>query len=217
MSASVHTLQHLLDTWGYLAVFFFVAVESTGIPFPGETMLVTAAAYAGTGHLMIGWVIVAAAAGAIFGDNCGYLVGRNGGRPLLVRYGKYVGVDAAKLNIAQRFFEKQGDKTVFFGRFIAVLRAWAAFLAGVNRMPWPKFLLFNAAGGICWATLYGLLAYKLGQSFDRIRGVVGLAALVALVIGVVLVFFFHRRLTRWLIGEDASEASDHPEDPQVGA
>jgi membrane protein DedA with SNARE-associated domain len=213
MSASVHSLRYLLDTWGYLAVFFFVAIESTGIPFPGETMLVTAAGYAGAGHLRIVWVIVAAATGAIIGDNCGYLIGRTGGRALIIRYGKYVGVDAGKLKIAERFFEKHGDKTVFFGRFIAVLRAWAAFLAGVNRMHWSKFLAFNAAGGICWAILYGVLAFKLGQNFDRIRGYVGIAGLLALIAGVVLVFFFHGRLMRSLTGVEPSEASSATEGP----
>src|SRR5579859_8070693 len=100
MHFSVDTLHLLLSTWGYLAVFLFVAVESTGIPFPGETMLITAAAYAGAGHLRIPFVIAAAAAGAIMGDNAGYLVGRTGGREIALRYGKFIRVDERKLGIA---------------------------------------------------------------------------------------------------------------------
>lgn len=151
------TLMHLLATYGYLAVLLFVAIESTGIPFPGETMLLVAAIAAGTTHqLSIAWVIVAAAGGAILGDNLGFWVGREGGYRLLRRYGRYIRLEEHRLKQGQYLFLKHGGKVVFFGRFVAVLRAWAAFLAGTNRMRWPRFLLFNAAGGIVWATLYGL-------------------------------------------------------------
>src|SRR5947209_14349576 len=106
MHFSVDTLHHLLSTWGYPAVFLFVAIESSGIPFPGETMLITAAAYAGAGHLQIPLVIGAAALGAIMGDNLGYLAGRTGGRALVLRYGRYIRLDEAKLKTAERFFQK---------------------------------------------------------------------------------------------------------------
>src|SRR5450759_3264207 len=102
-------------------------------------MLITSAVYAGAGHLQIPFVIGAAAIGAIMGDNAGYLVGRTGGRAIILRYGKYIHLDEGKLGVAERFFAKHGDKTVFLGRFVAVLRAWAAFLAGLNRMHWAKF------------------------------------------------------------------------------
>src|SRR5579872_5320327 len=132
-SLSTHTLQNLLDTWGYLAVFLFVAIESSGIPFPGETMLITAAAYAGAGHLRIEFVIASAIGGAVIGDNLGYLAGRTGGRAFVERHGRLIHLDADKLNRAQEFYARRGDLTVFFGRFVAILRAWAAFLAGVNK------------------------------------------------------------------------------------
>ena len=196
MHFSVDTLHHLLSTWGYLAVFAFVAIESTGIPFPGETMLVTAAAYAGAGHLQIPFVIGAAAMGAIMGDNAGYLVGRTGGREMVLRYGRYVHIDEAKLGVAERFFATHGDKTVFLGRFVAVLRAWAAFLAGVNRMQWGKFFAFNAAGGITWATVYGVLAFKLGQNLpllEKIVKTIGYVGLGAAVVGAVILFVLYRR------------------------
>src|SRR3989440_10415262 len=148
-------LMHLLTTYGYWAVLVFVAIESTGIPFPGETMLLVAAIYAGTTHqLSIALVIAAAATGAILGDNLGFWVGREGGFRLLRRYGPYIRLDERKLKLGQYLFHKHGVKVVFFGRFVAVLRAWAAFLAGTNRMPWSRFLPANAAGGIVWATIY---------------------------------------------------------------
>jgi len=150
-------LLHLLTTYGYLAVLFFVSIESIGIPFPGETMLLLAAIYAGTTHhLFIPLVIVAAASGAILGDNIGFWIGREGGYRLLRRYGRYIRLDERKVKLGLYLFRKHGGKVVFFGRFIAVLRAFAAFLAGTNRMLWPRFLLFNALGGIVWATLFGV-------------------------------------------------------------
>jgi membrane protein DedA with SNARE-associated domain len=196
LSFSTHALQNLLDTWSYPAVFLFVGIESTGIPFPGETMLITAAVYAGAGHLNIALVIAFAAAGAILGDNLGYLLGRRGGRPLALKYGRYVRVDERKLDAAERFFEAHGDKTVFIGRWIAVLRTWAAILAGLNRMHWPRFLVFNAAGGITWATFYGLLAYALGKNLpllDRVVRIFGIVGIVLAVAFVVVIYVLYRR------------------------
>jgi membrane protein DedA with SNARE-associated domain len=217
VSLSTHTLQNILDMWGYLAVGVFVAIESSGIPFPGETMLVLAAVYAGAGHLSIQYVIAAAAAGAIIGDNLGYLLGRTGGKALVMRYGKYIRLDQQKLDVAQRFFQRHGDKTVFFGRFVAVLRAWAAFLAGVNDMPWPKFVFFNAAGGILWATLYGVLAYALGQNLPLLHKVIkaiGIAGVVGavLIIGGAIAFRFRLQWMWWRKQVRESDRSQETED-----
>src|SRR2546422_5003143 len=177
------TLQHYLATYGYLAVFIFVAIESAGIPFPGETMLLIAAIYAGRTHqLSIVVVIVAAASGAIIGDNIGFFVGREGGYRVLRRYGRYIGFNERRLKVGIYMFRRHGGKVVFFGRFVAVLRAWAAFLAGVNRMKWSSFLLFNALGGIVWATLYGLGGYWLGKNIDRLVGPVGTVTIVLAVL-----------------------------------
>jgi membrane protein DedA with SNARE-associated domain len=193
------TLMHLLATYGYLAVLLFVAIESTGIPFPGETMLLVAAIAAGTTHqLSIAWVIVAAAGGAILGDNLGFWVGREGGYRLLRRYGRYIRLEEHRLKLGQYLFLKHGGKVVFFGRFVAVLRAWAAFLAGTNRMRWPRFLLFNAAGGIVWATLYGLGGYLLGNNIHRLVGPVGIVllalAVLLILVGIVVVRRNEKRL-----------------------
>ena len=187
-------LDSLLATYGYLAVFFFVGVEGIGIPIPGETMLVTAAIYSGTtGRLSIVGVIAASAAGAIVGNNIGYVIGRTGGYPLLRRYGRYIALEEKRLRLGQYFFDKHGSKVVFFGRFIAVLRIFAAFLAGVNRMHWRRFLIFNAAGGIIWSTIYGVAAYLLGKQLLRLSGRVDLALVIVAVAVVIAVIVFLRR------------------------
>jgi membrane protein DedA with SNARE-associated domain len=197
-------LTHLLTTYGYWAVLFFVAIESTGIPFPGETMLLIAAIYAGrTHHLSIPLVIAAAALGAILGDNAGFWVGREGGYRLLRRYGSYIHLDERKLKLGQYLFYKHGGKVVFFGRFVAVLRAWAAFLAGVNRMAWTRFLLFNALGGITWATLYGLGGYLLGNNIQRLTGPIGIITIVLAVLVIIAFLIFYRRNEQRL--EDEAE------------
>jgi membrane protein DedA with SNARE-associated domain len=197
-------LTHLLTTYGYWAVLVFVGIESIGIPFPGETMLLVAAIYAGRTHqLLIPLVIIAAAAGAIIGDNIGFWIGREGGYRLLRRYGRYIRLGERRLKLGQYLFLKHGGKVVFFGRFVAVLRAFAAFLAGTNCMPWPRFLLFNAAGGIVWATLFGLGGYFLGDNIHRITGPIGISAIVLAVIFIIASLFFLRRNEQRL--EDEAE------------
>ena len=194
LSFFARNLDSVLATYGYLAVFFFVGIESLGIPVPGETMLVTAAIYAGTtGRLSIFWVIVASSAGAILGDNIGYVIGRTGGYNLLKRYGRYIRVEENRLRLGQYLFHKHGPKVVFFGRFVSVLRIFAAFLAGVNHMHWRRFLIFNAAGGIIWSTIYGVAAYLLGQQLLRLSGPVDAALAVAGVIVIIAVIVFLRR------------------------
>ncbi len=209
---ATHDLTHLLSAYGYWAVLIFVAIESTGIPFPGETMLIIAAIYAGTTHhLAIPFVIVAAAVGAILGDNLGFWVGREGGYRLLRRYGRYIRLEEHRLKLGQYLFRQHGGKVVFFGRFVAVLRAWAAFLAGTNRMPWPRFLAFNAAGGIVWATLYGLGGYALGDNVHRLTGPVGLVAVALGALAIVAAIVYLRR-NEARLQEEAERALPGPLD-----
>jgi len=205
-------LTHFIATFGYWAVLGFVMIESTDIPFPGETMLIAAAVYAGTTlHLQIPFIIIAAAVGAILGDNLGFWVGREGGYRLLRRYGHVVHLDEGKLKLGQYLFRRHGGKVVFFGRFVAVLRAWAAFLAGVNRMPWPHFLAYNAAGGILWSALYGYGAYVLGDQVHRLTGTVGkVLAVVALLAIIAAVVFLKRNEER--LEEEAEAAMPGPLD-----
>ncbi|MFN2582912.1 MAG: DedA family protein, partial [Candidatus Dormibacteria bacterium] len=147
----------------------FIGIESLGVPFPGETMLITAAAFAGATHqLSIAGVIIAAIIGAILGDNIGFGIGWFGGYPLLRRFGRYIRIDEPKLKVGRYLFMRHGGKVVFFGRFVSILRTYAAFLAGVNHMHWARFLVANAAGGVVWAVLYGVAAYTLGEQIDRL-------------------------------------------------
>jgi membrane protein DedA with SNARE-associated domain len=179
---------HHLVHYGLPLLFVLVAVESAGIPLPGETALIAAAILATPQQhrYAIEWVIVVAAAGAIVGDNVGYWIGRLGGRRLIERFDLIARHARKVLPPAERFFEKHGSKTVFIGRFIAFLRVTAAWLAGISRMPWWKFLLWNAAGGIVWATLVGLLAYEFGKTAADAVGKYGLYAVGGIVVLLVL-------------------------------
>lgn len=177
-----------------------VGIESIGIPFPGETVLLAAAIYAGATHqLDIVLVVMAASLGAILGDNVGFLAGRELGLRLLIRYGNRVRLTPARIKLGQYLFWCYGAEVVFFGRFVAVLRALAAFLAGANEMAWGRFLIFNAAGGIAWASLYGFGAYALGHSMYRLKGPlgigIGLAVGVAVIAGIALLYRNEQRLT----------------------
>jgi membrane protein DedA with SNARE-associated domain len=158
-------MTHVLTQYGLPILFAVVMVESFGIPLPGETALIAFGVLAAQGHYSIAAVIAIAAAGAIVGDNLGYwLIGRIGGRALfrrwrwLNRYGDRV------LPRAEALMERHGGKTVFFGRFVSILRYTVAWVAGLSRMQWSRFLFWNAAGGIAWAAAVGLTAYYAGQA-----------------------------------------------------
>jgi len=165
-----------------------------GIPLPGEIMLIAAALYAGKTHLLsIGVIIVVAAAGAIGGNSIGFGLGHWGGYRLLLRYGRYIRLHEGRIKLGRYLFQRHGGKVVFFGRFVAVLRTYAAFLAGTARMPWPRFLVFNVLGGVVWASLYGAGAYVAGDQINKLSGPVDLAlAGVAVVVVVTLVLILRR-------------------------
>jgi membrane protein DedA with SNARE-associated domain len=187
-------VQPLVAQYGLYAVFVIVMLESAGVPLPGETALVLASIYAGaTGDLHIAQVIAAAAAGAIIGDNMGFWVGRHFGMPLLKRYGRFIHLDEKRLAFGEAMFRRHGAKIVFFGRFIAILRIFAALLAGVNRYGWGSFLFYNAAGGIVWATVFGLGGYFFGEAIHRFTGPVGLIALTGVILGVGVSWWVVRR------------------------
>jgi membrane protein DedA with SNARE-associated domain len=180
-------LSHLVSTYGYGAIGTLVGLESAGIPLPGETTLIAAAIVAATSQVLdIRLVIAAAALGAIIGDNIGYWVGSRIGYRLLLRFGRYVRLTEQRIKVGQYLFQRYGGHVVFFGRFVAVLRPLVAFLAGANRMPWGRFFLYNAAGGIAWAAVYGSAGYFLGHEAHRLAGPVavgiGAAAVIALVV-----------------------------------
>jgi membrane protein DedA with SNARE-associated domain len=196
MLASLINVTHLVEASGYPLLFALVMAESSGVPIPGETALIAAAVLASQGKLKIEFVIPIAAAAAIVGDNIGYLIGRKGGRWLLERPGAFRGQRLRVLETGEPFFEQHGPKAVFFGRFILGLRVWASWLAGATHMRWRSFLLWNALGGICWASAIGLLAYFLGHSAGKAIEAFGIYGLVAVLLAVASALFMHRRHRR---------------------
>lgn len=178
-------LLHVSNNLGYFAVAGLIGLESMGIPAPGETALVAAAVAASAGHLDIVWVIVVAAAAAIVGDNIGYAIGRTGGRKLLERPGPFHERRIQLIVAGDVFFAKHGGKAVFWGRWIALVRITAAWMAGINHMPRGRFFVYNAAGGIAWAATVGLVAYALGETAAHVITRVGTVGAIA--IGAVLV------------------------------
>ncbi len=183
---------------GLILLFALVAIESAGVPLPGETALVAAAILSERGHYSLLAVICVAAAAAILGDNGGYWIGRKGGRALLRRTPVVRNYFERALPPAERFFRRHGAKTVFLGRFIAILRVTAAWLAGISHMPWWRFLLWNATGGIAWAALVAVVAYKFGDAAAEAISRYGLlgaaAAVVVALLGFVALKVWRHRL-----------------------
>ena len=186
----------LVHHYGLLALFLIVMLESGGVPLPGETALIAAGVFASRGRLDITVVIAVAALAAIVGDNLGYWIGRTGGRRLLERWRFVSRFFERALPWSEGFFRRHGPKTIFLARFFSVLRVTAAWMAGVAHMPWGTFFFWNAAGGICWALLVGLVSYYAGQAAaDAIShyGLIGGAAIVALALAALVGFHFWRK------------------------
>ena len=159
-----HIIDQVVANWGYIAVFVLVALESFGIPAPGETVLIAAAVVAAKGDLNIVILLVVASAAGIIGDNIGFWVGRELGFRLLCRYGEHIWMPPKRLKLLQYLFLRYGKRIVFIGRFVMILRAWEAFLAGADWMPWRRFALTNAAAVVLWACVWGLSSYALGHA-----------------------------------------------------
>jgi membrane protein DedA with SNARE-associated domain len=203
--ASITTLIENHGMWAYVLLFAIVGLESFGLPLPGETALIACGVLAAQGSLSIVAVIAIASAAAIIGDNLGYLVARRGGRKLLFRYRVTRRYAERYLPLGERFFEKHGGKAVFFARFVSVLRVTAAWTAGLTRMHWWRFFAWNAAGGIVWATLFGLIAYFLGDAAARAIGRYGLYAAGGVLVLAALGYFVVKRLERRVVHEDKAE------------
>jgi membrane protein DedA with SNARE-associated domain len=195
---------------GYLAVAVFVGVEASGVPMPGEAALIAAAVLASQGKLSIELVIAIAASAAIVGDNIGYVLGRRYGRRLLERPGRTRERRQAALERGQHLFDRHGPKAVFLGRWVALLRIWAAWLAGIAGMRWRSFLLWNALGGIGWTSLYGFGAYLLGDAVKRVRGPVGIALGVVGAAAIVAGLIFVKRNEARLLNEARQEMRQQP-------
>ena len=204
-------IAHLVQSYGYYAVFALIALESLGIPLPGESALIAAGLYAGTTHhLNIAAVAAVAASAAVIGDNAGYWIGTTGGRRLAERYGRYVRLNRARLKVGRYLFARHGVKVVFFGRFVAVLRTYAAFLAGLSKMRWSRFLLANAVGGVLWSGLYAFGAYALGSAASSIGSTISIVGwAVAGVLMAATIVIGRRSLQR--LEQRAEDAfPDHP-------
>ncbi len=182
----------LFARYGYAVVFAGVFLENTGLPVPGETALLAGAALAHFGRLSFWPVVVTAIVAAILGDNMGFLIGRQGGRRVLERYGSRFGVTTARLADFDRFFDRHGAKTVFVARFITGLRVVGAILAGASGLRWPTFLFFNATGAVVWCTAVAAVGYTLANSWDTLERWIGRTGLVALVLVVIVVL-----IARW--------------------
>jgi membrane protein DedA with SNARE-associated domain len=187
------TIQNLIQVYGLWVLFPVVMLEGMGIPVPGETALLATAVYAGsTDKISIVPVVLIAATAAMVGDNIGYFIGLR----LVVRYGRYVRLNESRLKIGRYLFLRRGGKIVLIARLIAILRTFVPLLAGVNRMRWRYFLLMNAIGGFCWASLVGGGAYLFGKEINRGSGPVRLLLLVSalgLVVAAILFFRQHER------------------------
>ena len=189
-------MTHFIEHYGLVFVFGIVCLESAGLWLPGETALIAAGVYASKGHLSISGVIAVAAAGAIIGDNIGYWLGREGGRRLLYRYAWLARFADRVIPPAERFFARHGGKAVFLARFFGGVRVTGAWMAGITRMSWWRFLFWNAAGGITWAVGVGLVAFYAGKAAaDAIArfGVYGAVALVVVLAAALVGLHMWRR------------------------
>lgn len=176
------SLAPVLDHYGYLAVGAFITLEDFGIPVPGETILIAAAAYAGAGRLNIFVVGLVAVLAAIIGDNIGYAVGFFGGRALVLRFGKYVRLTGERLDKAEAFFARYGGVVVAGARFIEGLRQANGIVAGISRMAWPRFLAFNALGAVLWVAVWTSVGYLAGSNLMPIYNTVTRYSLYLLIV-----------------------------------
>jgi membrane protein DedA with SNARE-associated domain len=191
-------LERVLDwyaRYGYWAIFVPVFLETAGLPLPGETSLLFAGVASATGRIDIFWAIVVGSIAAILGDNLGYLIGRYGGRRLVMKLA-HIGHIERSLAWGEAYFERRGAITVFFARWLPGLRIFGAWIAGMVHMPWWKFAIWNAAGGICWATSIILLGHFFGKSIhvvERVLGIGGVIALVAAAVGLLVLWRRHEK------------------------
>jgi membrane protein DedA with SNARE-associated domain len=195
----LHTLAPLLDHWGYLAVGLLLFAEDFGVPSPGETVLIAASVYAGAGRLNIVAVGVIGFAAAVLGDNVGYVIGRFGGRTLVLRFGRYVLLTEERLARAESFFTRHGGKIVTVARFIEGLRQANGIIAGITRMPWPRFVAFNALGAALWVGTWTAVGYLAGTHIQAIytqANRYALYLLAAAALAVVALIVRHRRRAR---------------------
>jgi membrane protein DedA with SNARE-associated domain len=162
------TVAPILDRWGYWAIGGVIVVESFGVPAPGQTIMVAGSIYAGLGRMNIWVVALICFVTAVVGDNIGYWIGLRGGRKIVERWGKYILVTPARLAKAEDFFARRGNRVIVIARFIDGLRQLNGVIAGITRMPWKAFLLYNAIGAALWVAFWCTLAYQLGDNIGTV-------------------------------------------------
>ncbi len=192
---SLTTIINLFTSYGYIIVFFGVMLENAGIPVPGETIVLAAGFFAAQKHFSVPSVILIATIGAIIGDNLGYLAGTRLGRPFALRYGKYFFLTPPRIKASEDFFARHGDKTILIARFVSGLRVFAAFFAGMSHMRWRKFLFYNSAGAVLWATTMTLIGYFFGHAWNLIEHWIKRAGMFFLVI--IVLWFAVEMLRKW--------------------
>jgi membrane protein DedA with SNARE-associated domain len=190
-------LLHLIGRYGYLVVFFGVALEGAGVPLPGETVLIAAGVLVHRGVLDFGDTLFFGIFGAVVGSQIGYWVGRSGGRPFVLRWGRYVFITPERLGHAEAFFDRHGGSAVFLARFVVGLRVFGALVAGITRMPLGRFALYSLLGGIVWVAAAVSLGYFLWASISLVEHWVGRVSLllVAALALVLLLRWAYRRTT----------------------
>jgi membrane protein DedA with SNARE-associated domain len=193
--ADLHRVLDLFGRYGYLVVFVPVFLETAGLPLPGETVLLLAGVASSQGRIDPVWTIVVGASAAILGDNLGYCIGRYGGRRMVYRLAE-VGRLQRSLARGEAYFERRGGPAVFFARWLPALRIFGAWIAGLSRMPWPRFLAWNAAGGLCWAAAVVVVGNVFGKSLQRVEQVLGVGGAIALVVLAVAAAVVWRRRER---------------------
>ena len=193
----MENILHLIEQHGYFLIFFGVMAESIGVPLPGETILIAAGIVAQRGHLELGNVILFGILGAVVGDQIGYWIGREGGRPFILRYGRYVFITPERLGRAEVFFARHGGKAVFMARFFSGLRVFGALVAGMSRMRWVTFFVYNAIGGAVWATAVVLAGYFLGRSLGVVERWTGQASVLLLALALLALVLY--LAYRWVL------------------
>ncbi|HME48646.1 DedA family protein [Mycobacterium sp.] len=189
-------LQPVLEKYGYLAVGGFILLEDFGVPVPGETILIAAAVFAGSGHMNIALVILVGALGAVIGDNIGFAIGHFGGRPLVGRFGRYIFLTPERLDHAEDYFDRHGGKIVTIARFVEGLRQVNGILSGTIGMHWPKFVAFNALGAVLWVGTWACIGYFAGENITAIYDAFGRYKWYAVAAGVLIVALLVTRRVR---------------------
>jgi membrane protein DedA with SNARE-associated domain len=189
----------VVDAIGYPAAGLGILIESSGIPFPGETLLLAASAWAAARHHSIELVIFFGFLGATLGADVGYLLGYRGGRPFVERFGSLFRIRPEHIASSELFFSRYGDRAVLGARFVLGLRTWGSMLAGMAHMPFWRFQLFSAIGGLAWAVLIGLAGYFLGSNLQLIETIIralGVGGLLIVFAIVVIALVARRRASR---------------------